>query len=232
MAKKLRREDLKRDEVMETVGKGIRFVSGHRKGTAETIGIAVGLAALIGAFLGFRAHRESQAAEHLSRALAVLSTPLAGDPSSAATGKKTYATAAERSAEANKELSAAADFGATKSGREAAVVLAAQGATKDTGSFERFARSGKSVVAAAAELDGYRAMSDAGKTNDAIAAVKRAIETSSSAVPKDALLAELGALYERSGSPADARAIYQRLVSEYPDSPYASEAQSRIGQLS
>lgn len=231
MAKKLRREELRRDEVMETVGKGIRFVSGHRKGTAETIGIALGLAVLIGAFVAFRGHRESQAAEHLSRALTVLATPLAGDPSAAASGKKTYATAAERAADANKELAAAADFGATKSGREAAVILAAQGASKDTGSFERYARSGKSVVAAAAELDGYRALSNAGKNNEAIAAVKRAIETSSTAVPKDALLAELGSLYEGTGSPADAKAIYQRLVSEYPDSPYASEAQSRIGQL-
>ncbi|HET9795362.1 MAG TPA: hypothetical protein VFS34_12980 [Thermoanaerobaculia bacterium] len=230
MAKKLRREDLKRDEVMETVGKGLQFVSVHRKGSVETVGIAVALAALIGAFVAFRAHRETQAADHLSRALTALSAPLASDPS-AGTAAKTYATAAERSADANRELTAAADFGATKSGRAAAVILAAQGGSKDTGAFDRFARSGKNAVAAAAELDSYRTMSDSGKTTEAIAAVKRAIETSSTAVPKDALLAELGALYERSGSPVDARATYQRLVSEYPDSAYASDAQSRIGQL-
>jgi len=215
---------------METVGKGLQFVSVHRKGTAETVGIAVGLAALIGAFLVFRAHREAQAADHLSRALTTLSTPLAGDPS-AIPGAKTYATAAERSADAGRELAAAADFGATKSGREAAVVLAAQGGSKDTGAFDRFARGGKNAIAAAAEIDSYRAMSDSGKTTEAIAAVKRAIETSSTAVPKDALLAELGALYERSGAPADARSTYQRLVSEYPDSPYNSDAQGRIGKL-
>jgi tetratricopeptide (TPR) repeat protein len=230
MAKKLRREDLRRDEVMETVGKGLQFVSVHRKGTAESIGIAVGLAVLIGAFVAFRAHRESEAADHLSRALAALSAPLASDPA-AAGAPKTYPTTAERDAEANRELDAAAEYGATKSGRQAAVLLAARGASKDTGAFDRFARSGKSVVAAAAELDGYRALADAGKTTEAITAVKRAIETSSSAVPKDALLAELGSLYERSGSPTDARTIYQRIASEYPDSPYASEAQSRISQL-
>jgi tetratricopeptide (TPR) repeat protein len=230
MAKKLRREDLRRDEVMETVGKGLQFVSVHRKGTAETVGIAVALAVLIGAFIAFRAHREAQAADHLSRGLTALSTPLAGDPSAGAAAK-TYATVAERSADANRELAAAADYSATKSGREAAVVLAAQGASKDTGAFDRFARSGQSAIAAAAEIDSYRAMSDAGKTTEAIAAVKRAIETSSTAVPKDALLAELGALYERSGSPVDARATYQRIVSEYPDSVYTADAQGRIGQL-
>jgi tetratricopeptide (TPR) repeat protein len=230
MAKKLRREDLRRDEVMETVGKGLRFVNVHRRGSLETVGIAVGLAVLIGAFLAFRAHREAQAADHLSRALAALAAPLASDPT-AGTAARSYATAAERSAEANRELAAAADFGATKSGREAAVILAAQGSSKDAGVFDRFARSGKNAIAAAAELDSYRAMSESGKTTEAIAAVKRAIETSSTAVPKDALFSELGALYERSGSPVDARATYQRLASEYPDSPYASEAQSRITQL-
>jgi tetratricopeptide (TPR) repeat protein len=231
MAKKLRREDLKRDEVMETVGKGIHFVSEHRRGASEAVGIAVALAAVIGTFVAFRAHRESQAADHLSRALATLATPLASDPS-AGTVRKTYATAAEKEADADRELTAAAEFGATKSGREAAVILAAHGQKKDAGAtFESFARSGKSIVAAAAELDGYRVLANEGKSNEAIAAVKRAIETSSTAVPKDALLAELGALYERSGSPADAKVIYQRLIAEYPESVYTSEAQNKVGTL-
>ncbi len=229
MAKKMRREDLKRDEVMETVGKGIRFVSVHRRGTAEAIGIAAALAVLIGAFVAFRAHRETQAADHLSRALAILATPLVSDPS-AGTAPKTYATPAERETEAGRELAAAADFGATRSGREAGVILAARGQNKDSlSTFERFARSGKTVVSAAAELDGYRALAEQGKTNDAIAGVKRAIETSNSAAPKDALLAELGVLYEQSGSAADAKVIYQRLVSEYPESPYTSDARSKLG---
>ena len=51
------------------------------------------------------------------------------------------------------------------------------------------------------------------------------------AVPKDALLIELGQLYERSGSPADAKATYQRLITDYPASLYLSDAQSRIGAL-
>jgi len=231
MAKKLRREDMKRDEVMETVGKGIRFVSVHRKGTAEAIAIGAALAVLIGAFVALRAHREAQAADHLSRALAALSTPLASDPA-AGTAAKTYATAALRDTDADRELEAAADFGTTRSGREASLVLAARGKKKDAiATFDRYARSGKTLMSAAAELDAYRALADQGKVNEAIAGVKRAIETSSTAVPKDALMAELGDLYERSGSPADAKAIYQRLVSEYPESSYTSQAQSRIGGL-
>ena len=231
MAKKLRREAMKRDEVLETVGKGFRFVSAHRKGAAEAIGVGAALAVLVGAFIALRAHREAQAADHLGRALAILSTPLTADPQAGA-ASKTYPTAAERRSDANRELSAAAEYGATRSGREAALVLAVGGDAKDAPStFSSYARSSGSVVAAAAELDGYRALAGQGKFNEAIAGVKRAIETSSTAVPKDALLAELGRLYEESGSPADAKIIYQRLVSEYPESSYTAEAQSRIGSL-
>jgi len=231
MAKKMRRDDLKRDEVMETVGKGFRFVSVHRKGAAEAVAVGAALAVLIGAFVALRAHRESQAGERLARALTALSIPLASDPS-AGTAPRTYPSAAERDADADRELAAAAEFGTTRSGRQAALVLAARGKAKDADStFDRYARSGKSVVAAAAELDSYRSLAERGKVNEAIAAVKRAIESSSTAVPKDALLAELGDLYERSGSPADAKAIYQRLVSEYPESSYTSQVQGKIAGL-
>jgi tetratricopeptide (TPR) repeat protein len=232
MAKKMRREDLRRDEVMETVGKGIQFVSAHRRGATEAIGIAVALAVLIGAFVAFRAHRENQAGDHLSRALAVLATPLVSDPA-AGTVPKTYPSPQERDADADRELAAAAEFGATRSGREAEVILAARGRQKDSlATFDRFARSGKTVVSAAAEIDRYRALAAQGKTAEAIAGIKRAIETSASPAPKDALLSELAALYEQSGSPADAKATYQRLASEYPESPYTQEAQSKIGSAS
>lgn len=231
MAKKMRRDDLKRDEVMETVGKGFRFVSLHRKGAVEAIAVGAALAVLIGAFFALRAHRESQAGERLSRALTALSTPLASDPS-AGTAPRTYPSAVERDADVDRELAAAAEFGTTRSGRQAALVLAARGKAKDASStFDRYARSGKSVLAAAAELDSYRNLAERGKVNEAIAAVKRAIESSATAVPKDALLAELGDLYERSGAPADAKAIYQRLVSEYPESSYTSQVQGKIAGL-
>ncbi len=234
MAKKLTREELKRDEVLETVSRGIRYVSSHRKGTGEAIGIAAALVVLIAAFLGFRARRESQASEHLSRALTALSTPLASDiPTGGDVPAKTYSSAEERRSEADKELKAAADFGATKAGREARVLLAARGlGGKEAGEqLQAFARSGKSILSGVAELDAIRLLEADGKNSEAIAALKSAIESSETSAPRDLLLLELAGLYEKTGALADAKVTYQRILSDYPDSSYRPEAQGRVNAL-
>lgn len=234
MAKKLTREELKRDEVLETVSRGIRYVTSHRKGSWEAVAVGGALVLLIAAFLGFRAHREGQASEHLSRALAALSTPLASDiPAGGDVPAKTYASADERRSEADKELKAAAEFGATRAGREARVLLAARGlGGKDApGDLQAFARSGKSILSGVAEIDNVRLLEAQGKNTEAISELKRAIESSDTAAPKDLLLLELAGLYEKTGALADAKVTYQRILSDYPDSLYRSEAQGRVSAL-
>src|SRR5215470_6086397 len=149
MAQKFRRQDLKRNELAETMGKTVDYVSGHRKGVTEAIGIGV----LAGGFFLYRAWVERSAGRSLSEALAILDTPLASEQPGAA---KTFASAAERRAQAETLLRKAASHGTTPSGRAAQVILAANGADKATPSvdvFEKAARQSKSESAAAAEID-------------------------------------------------------------------------------
>jgi tetratricopeptide (TPR) repeat protein len=222
MAKKLSRADLKRDEVIDTVGRGWKYLRSHRKGAFEAVVVAAGLGLLVGAFFVVRAYRERQASEHLSKALAILSTPLRSDPSGESSP---YGSGQERVNAAQAELKKAASLSTTEAGREAEVILAADGEGKqDVGALDRFARSSDSIVAAAAELDAVRILESQGKTSQAIERLKRAIESSRTAAPKPALLAELARLYEKNGNSADAAATRQRLASDYPQSPYASGA--------
>jgi tetratricopeptide (TPR) repeat protein len=232
MAKKLTREELKRDEVLETVGRGFRFVTSHKKGATEAIVVSAILVVLAGAFLAFRSYRETQAAGHLSRALDILSTPLAGDPG-AAGAPKTYATAAERNAAAEKELKDAAAFSATRAGSEARLIQIAKGtASGNSESFlDRYSRGGRGILSTISEINAARLLASQGKNSEAIARLKRALESSEPAMPKDVLLIELAHLYEKAGFPADAKSTYQRIISEYPDSLYRSDAQSKIGAL-
>jgi tetratricopeptide (TPR) repeat protein len=229
MAQKISRRDMKRNELAETVGKTVGYVSEHRKGVAEVVAIGVGVAALVGGFLLYRAWNERSAGKALSSALEILSTPLASDPEAGA--GKTYPNAAARRAEAEKFLRQAARRGSTAPGRAAQVVLAADGTDKAPQSievFEKAARQSKSETAAVAEIDAARLLAASGKTAEAIDRLKRAIDSPSTAAPKDALLFTLGQIYEQSGAPADARAAYQRLITDFPNSPYRADARQKV----
>jgi tetratricopeptide (TPR) repeat protein len=229
MAQKLSRRDLKRNELAETVGKTVDYVTHHRRGFVEIAAIAAGVVVLVVGFFFVRALRERSAGTALSAGLAVLETPLASDPA-AVGAAKTYATAAERTREAEELLKKAASYGGTAAGRAARVALAAR-QVKGADSPEVLAtaaREGKAEVAAVAELDAARLLASQGKTAEAIDRLKRAIESPDSAAPKDALLFALAETYERAGSAEDARATYRRLLTDYPNSPYRQEAQERV----
>lgn len=228
MSQKIRRQDLKRNDLADTMNRTVDYVSGHRKGVTEAGAIVAVLAALVGGFFLYRAFVERSAGQHLSEALAVMDTPLASEQPGAA---KTFVSAAERRAQADKLLQAAASHSSTPSGRAAQVILAADGADKPGTAvdvFEKAARQSRSESAAAAEIDAAKALAAQGKTSEAVDRLKRAIESPTSAAPKDALLFALAGIYEQSGAAADARATYQRLITDYPSSPYRADARQKV----
>jgi len=230
MSQKISRRDMKRNELAETVNKTVGYVSEHRRGATEAVAIAVGAAVLVGGFLLYRAWQERSAGQSLSAALEVLGAPIAGEPP-VVPGVKTYATAAERRTEAEKLLKKAAAHGSTAPGRAAAVILAASGADKPEQSlevFEKAARQSRSEAAASAEIDAAKLLVTQGKATEAIERLKRAIESPKSAAPRDALLFALGQIYEQTGAQADARATYQRLITDFPTSPYRSDARQKV----
>ena len=228
MTQKISRRDMKRNELAETVGRTVGYVSEHKRGVTEAVAIAAGVVILVGGFFAYRTWVGRSAGKDLSEALAILGTPLASEQP---TATKTYPTEAARRVEAEKFLKKAAAHGSTASGRAAQVILAAGGADKPGTSvevFEKAARTGKSETAAVAEIDAARALAAQGKTVEAIDRLKRAIESPSTAAPKDALLFALAQIYEQSGAAADARATYQRLINDYPNSPYRADARQKV----
>jgi tetratricopeptide (TPR) repeat protein len=227
---RITRKELKRNELADTFGKTVDYVSHHRKGAVEAIAAAAAVLLIAAGFFFFRGWRERQAGRELSVALEILETPIAGDPA-AAGAPKTYPTAAEREREALKHLREASEKGGTSAGRAAVVILAARGEKPDqaTEALSKAARDEQAEVAVAAEIDAARLLAAQGKTTEAIDRLKRAIESPKSAAPKDALLFALAETYEKAGSSTDAKATYQRLVTDYPNSPYRTDARQKIG---
>jgi tetratricopeptide (TPR) repeat protein len=225
---RITRKELKRNELVESFGRTVDYVSHHRRGAYEVFAAAAAVLAIAAAFFLFRGWRERQAGRDLSAALEILETRLAGDPA-AATAARTFPTAAEREREATKHLKAASEKGGTAAGRAAQVILAARAEKPTTESLAKAARDGQAEVAAAAEIDTARLLAAQGKSTEAIDRLKRAIESPKSVAPKDALLFTLAETYEKAGASADARATYQRLVNDYPNSPYRADARQKLG---
>jgi len=230
MTGKFDRKRLRQNELAQTVGRTVEYVTSHRKGVTEAVAAAVGLAVLVSAFFLIKLFRESRAGHDLSAGLATLEAPLSTDVGAGAAAQ-TYPTAAARDAAAREHFRKAAGYGGTDAGRAARVILAAQSdkPADAAETFARAARDGKAEVAAAAEVDAARLLAAQGKPTEAIERLKRAIEAPGAAVPKDVLLFTLAQVYETSGATSDARATYQRIVNDYPQSPYRADARSRLG---
>lgn len=227
---RIKRKELKRNELAETFGRTVDYVSHHRRGATEAIAATVAVLLLAVGFFLFRSWREHQAGRELSAALEILEAPLASDPIVTA-APRTFPTAEARESEAAKLLRRAAKKGGTDAGRAARVILAArmEKPAAATETLAKVARRARAEVAAVAEIDVARLLAAQGKTTEAIDRLKRAIESPESSAPKDALLFTLAETYEKAGSSGDARATFQRIVNDYPNSPYRSDAQGRLG---
>src|SRR6266540_336642 len=161
MARKITRKQLKRNDLVETMGRTVDYVSHHRRGVTEGMVAAAVVAVLLGGFLLLRSYRENQAGKELSAALAALDTPIAGQ-SAALGAAKTFATAQVRDKDADGHLRKAAGYPGTSAGRAAALILAARDKAPNAETFARTARVAKAEVAASAELDAARLLAAQG----------------------------------------------------------------------
>lgn len=228
MKEKITRKDLKKNDLVESVGRTVEYVASHRKGATEVGAAAAGVALLLAGFFLVKVYRENRAGKELSAGLAALQAPLVAEPGASA-ASQTFASPTARDQAADGHFRRAAAYGGTTPGRAAAVILAAREPAAAVETFLRAARDGRAEVAAAAEIDAARLLASQGKTAEAVERLKRAIESPQATLPKDALLFALAQVYESSGASSDARATYQRIVNDYPNSPYRADARTRSG---
>lgn len=227
MTRRLSRRDMKRNELAEGVRHTVDYVTEHRRGVTEAVGAALLIATLVAGFLLFRVWREKQAGAELSAGLEALERPLASDPA-AKSAPRTFSTDAEREKEAKAHLEKAAGIGGTSAGRAAALVLAARATVPASAdAFAKAARERAREISAPGEIDSARLLAAQGKTPEALDRLRRAIESSRTTAPKDALLFALGEICEQAGNATEAKAAFERIVSEYPDSPYLADARTK-----
>ncbi len=262
---RLTREEMRRDEVREAVFSASTWFAEHIR--QILIGIAGVIVVVVGAvmFLNYQEDREAEASFELSKALDVFRAEVkapeadaaldfldapsdsapsedvaAVEPAAQEDGEEeglTFASEAERRAEARSALEAVRDsYGSTSSGRLASVYLgqiaAAEGDTATARALwtEYLESNGDDhALAISLQMNLYSLDRAEGRGEQLAAELRGAVATETSDLPKDVLLFELAATLDQLGDEEGARETYQRIVDEHPDSGYAIRARQQLG---
>jgi TolA-binding protein len=92
-------------------------------------------------------------------------------------------------------------------------------------------RAGTGIYGQMARLGLAEAQTRQGQYEPAINTYKDLAQKKDGPLPVDGILMQLGRTYLEAGKPADARQTFTRLVDEYPESPFTSDAKRELDTL-
>ncbi|AMY10449.1 tol-pal system protein YbgF [Luteitalea pratensis] len=240
---KTEREQLKHNEAVDALVSANTYLSPH----GRTLGLAaVAVLLLVGSVFGYRAFKarsEERAHRQLAAAVEILNAPVATAPTPGAppvgAAPGTYATEAARAGAALKQLLSTADaYKGTDAGMRAryyaASLYAETNRPKEAGDAYAAVRdqAGASTLLGRMASLGLASMQVRQKQFDpAIKALQELAQRRDGPLPVDAVLVQLADAYQQAGRSAEASQTLQRVIDEFPQSPYAADARQRVEAL-
>lgn len=233
------RQDLKHDKFVDEIGT-LSTRAKENQRLLVTIAVAAVAIALIGYGIYFyRSNREQKAQDALASAIATMDTPLippAGQQQQQPLTGAKYRTEDERNAAAEKQFRAVeSNYGGSDAADVAKLYLARIDVARGDNTTARtlyqqfIADHPKHLLVGTARYSLYQLRIDNGEAAQVIYEVNAELAKPEPVLPADSLLALLARAYDMQGNDAKSREAYRRIATEFPDSPYALEAQRRIG---
>ena len=239
MAARLTRQEMKRDEVLETASRFFAYITDHTRGLLLA-GVAVLALVLLGVgVFAFFESRQERANEAFGRALAafqgdvVEDSPTPDDPLG-----PTFSSEDDRDARARELMQEVHDdFGTTSVGRIAGVYLGKLALRSGDSEAARQAwqtfldSEPDHMLATEVRLNLLALDRSEGEGEQVVARLREQIGSETPDLPLELALEQLAVTLEELGRPDEAREVYQRLVDEFPTSPYSPRAQQRLSAL-
>lgn len=234
--KRQERHHLKTNEFATFVARTGESVRQHGRSITATGVLVVVALLLVGGYFLWRANRQENASAMLAQGLATLDAPVAPPAIGTPAVAGTFPTERARLEAALPQLMAAADaFPSTDAGIEAryqaAAVLAELGRHDEA--MQRYQevidRDGDGLYGQTARIGLARAASLSNNHERAIEVLVAMSGDTQSAIPGDAVLAQLARAYEQAGRADEAAATWKRISDEFPQSVYTQEAARRAG---
>jgi len=243
--KSIERRKLKENEFAYTVARTREMVQQRQREITLLTSIVVAAVVLVGGFFLYRSNRNEKADTLLANALAVADAQVVAPPPPAPGSPPpvqppgTFRTDRERLDAAVPRLQQAADaYPNTEAGVTARYRLAS--ALADLGRFseaaQRFAEvvqktSQKNIYHDTARLGLGEAQLAAGQTDAAIATFRDLSSDTNSKLPVDGVLMQLGRAALAAGKKDDATRAFTRVVDEFPQSLYVSDAKEQLAAM-
>jgi TolA-binding protein len=230
------RRDLKHDKFVDEIGS----LSARAKENQRVL-FTIAAAAVILAVLGYgiyfyRANREEKAQIALGAAIETMESPLIAAPGAQPVPGAKFKTESERTAAAEKQFKdVEASHGGTDAADVASLFLARIAADKgDISSartrLQKFVNDHpKHLLVAGARYSLYRLRIDGGEAPQVAQELQAEIAKPEPVLPADSLLALLAHSFDVQGNSQKSKETYRRIATEFPDSPYAIDAQRKMG---
>jgi TolA-binding protein len=235
------RHKLKQNEFATTVLHAREAIDARRRDIVWAVIIVVALLASVGAYAGWRQTRANRSTELLATALAVyqapvvpLTAPAPGSPAPVQQPGTYMSENAKLEAALPKFLEAADRYPSTDAGiaarYHAASILASLGRFPEAEQRyqEVVSKAGSTIYARTAKLGLADTQTAQNKFDSAINIYTELSRDSSSQIPVDGILMQLGRACAKAGRKEEAVRAFTRVTEEFPQSLYAADARKEL----
>ena len=228
------RRDLKHDKFVDELGTLSSQARQNQRLLLTLTGALVIGSAIIYGFFFYRSNHEQKAQDALALAIGTIDSPLQS-PGQQAPGAK-FKTEAERTNAAESQFkdvqtkypgSDATDVANLYLARIAASRGDAPAARKRLQDF--VSEHPNSVLVGSARYSLFQIRIENGEAAEVANELQTEIAKADPALPPDTMLVLMAHAYDAQGNNDKSKEAYRRIITEFPDSPYALEAQRRAG---
>jgi TolA-binding protein len=234
------RHQLKQDEfVVRATHVAAQFAENRRRWMMG-IGAVVVIGAVVGGYLYFQSRAKDAASALLGAALQIEQAPIVPAPTvpGAVQQAGTYPTEAARGEAAIAAYQTVIDtYPSAETGTAGRYHLGTvylrlgRAADAERAFAEAVERGGTSVYAEMAKMGQVEALTAQSKYDEAIRILTDLSGLRDGTVPVDGVLMELARVCRKAGKTEEARAAFKRVVDEFPESPYATDARQQLATM-
>jgi TolA-binding protein len=239
--KRTERHHLKENEIQLLTRQARDLIEARKRESAVAIVAVIAIGVLAVGYYAWREHVEARAHEMLAQAIVVQDArvvPPAAPGGTAVVPAGSYPSEQARAEAALVKLKAAADAypnsdaGIFARYQEATTLMSLGRANEAASRYQEvIKRAGDGIYGQTARLGLAQAQARSGQYEQAINAFKELAQRKDGPLPIDGILMQLGRTYLDAGKRADAQQTFNRLVEEFPNSPYTAEARQQLDTL-